>query len=80
MDVKPTLLNEKLLEDVYITQPKGFEHAKYPNKVCNLEKSIYELKQAPCSWNICFHKKFKEFGFLEVKMSHVCMSKLVEEL
>ncbi len=63
MDVKTAFLNGKLDEDVYMAQPEGFIHSKYPNKVCKLERSIYGLKQASRSWNICFHEKIKEFGF-----------------
>ena len=63
MDVKTAFLNGKLEEDVFMTQPEGFEHKKYPNKVCKLVKSIYGLKQASRSWNLCFHEKVKEFGF-----------------
>ncbi|KAI3524132.1 hypothetical protein L1887_02784 [Cichorium endivia] len=63
MDVKTAFLNGKLTEDVYMNQPEGFVDAKYPNKVCKLEKSIYGLKQASRSWNLCFHEKVKEFGF-----------------
>ncbi|KAJ9551376.1 hypothetical protein OSB04_015421 [Centaurea solstitialis] len=63
MDVKTAFLNGKLDEDVYMAQPEGFVHAKYPNKVCKLKRSIYGPKQASRSWNLCFHEKVKEFGF-----------------
>jgi hypothetical protein len=46
MDVKMDFLNGKLIEDVYMTQPKGFVDPKYAGKICKLQKSIYELKQA----------------------------------
>ncbi|CAH1415477.1 unnamed protein product [Lactuca virosa] len=63
MDVKTAFLNGKLAEDVYMNQPEGFVSAEYPNKVCKLEKSIYGLKQASRSWNLCFDENVKEFGF-----------------
>ncbi|KAI3709538.1 hypothetical protein L2E82_39300 [Cichorium intybus] len=63
MDIKTAFLNGKLTEDVYMNQPEGFVDAKYPNKVCKLERSIYGLKQASRSWNLRFHEKVKEFGF-----------------
>ncbi|GKD49801.1 retrotransposon protein, putative, ty1-copia subclass, partial [Tanacetum coccineum] len=46
MDVKIAFLNGHLSEDVYMVQPKGFVDPKHPNKVCKLQRSIYELKQA----------------------------------
>ncbi|GJX19264.1 retrotransposon protein, putative, ty1-copia subclass [Tanacetum coccineum] len=46
MDVKTAFLNEKLTEDVFMAQPEGFENAKYPKRVCKLQKAIYGLKQA----------------------------------
>ncbi|KAJ9556430.1 hypothetical protein OSB04_011044 [Centaurea solstitialis] len=64
MDVKTAFLNGKLFEDVYMTQPEGFVQSEHPNRVCKLQKSIYGLKQASRSWNICFDEKIKEFGFL----------------
>jgi len=64
MDVKTAFLNGKLSEDVYMTQPEGFVHPKNSNKVCKLERSIYGLKQASRSWNLCFDQKIREIGFL----------------
>ena len=45
MDVKTTLLNGNLSEDVYMTQSEGFT-SKDGSKLCKLQKSIYGLKQA----------------------------------
>ncbi|GJZ84923.1 retrotransposon protein, putative, ty1-copia subclass [Tanacetum coccineum] len=46
MDVKIAFLNRKLTEDVFMAQTEGFENAKYPKRVCKLQKAIYGLKQA----------------------------------
>ena len=51
MDVKMTLLNGNLYEEVYMTQLEGYI-AENGNKVCKLQRSIYGLKQASRSWNI----------------------------
>nr|GEW13246.1 hypothetical protein [Tanacetum cinerariifolium] len=63
MDVKTAFLNKKLTEDVFMAQLEGFKNANYPKRVCKLQKSIYELKQASRSWNLCFHEKVTQFGF-----------------
>ena len=43
MDVKTNFLNGNLIEDVYMTQPKGFTSGD-GNKVFKLQRSIYGLK------------------------------------
>ena len=37
-------LNGDLQEEIYIEQPKGYEHPKYPSYVCKLQKTLYSLK------------------------------------
>ena len=44
MDVKTVFLNGNLLEDVYMTQLEGFVDLNYPNRMCELQRSIYGLK------------------------------------
>ncbi|GJX19013.1 retrotransposon protein, putative, ty1-copia subclass [Tanacetum coccineum] len=46
MDVKTAFLNGYLDEDIYMVQPKGFVDPNHPKKVCKLQRSIYDLKQA----------------------------------
>lgn len=41
---------DDLVETVYIAQFHGFVDLARPTHVCNLQKSIYEPKQAPRSW------------------------------
>ena len=48
---------------MFVIQSEGFEHKKYPNRVCRLVKPIYGFKQASRSWNLCFHERVKEYGF-----------------
>jgi hypothetical protein len=76
MDVKMTLLNRKLTEDVYMTQPEGFVDPKHARKIWKLQKSIYVLKQASQSWNLCFDEVVKGFGFIK-NVEEPCVYKKV---
>ncbi|GKC01373.1 ribonuclease H-like domain-containing protein [Tanacetum coccineum] len=49
MDVKSAFLNGKIEEEVYVTQPKGFEDPQHPKKVYKVVKALYGLHQLP-SW------------------------------
>ena len=65
MDFKIAFLNINLLEDVYMQQPDEFIVPRLANKVCNLNRSIYGLKQASRSWNQHFDEIIKEYDFIQ---------------
>nr|GEV35947.1 retrovirus-related Pol polyprotein from transposon TNT 1-94 [Tanacetum cinerariifolium] len=50
MDVKTALLNCKLKEEVYVSQPEGFVDPDHPTYVYRLKKALYGLKQVPRAW------------------------------
>ncbi|GJS54680.1 zinc finger, CCHC-type containing protein [Tanacetum coccineum] len=63
LDVKSAFLNGTLDEEVYVTQPIGFEKKNNSNKVYRLVKALYGLRQAPRAWNSRLDKHLKEIGF-----------------
>ena len=67
MDVKTAFLNGFLKEELYMMQQEGFDNTKGTKKVCKLQRSIYVLLQPSRSWNICFDKVIKAYGFI-----HTC--------
>ncbi|GJR03786.1 retrotransposon protein, putative, ty1-copia subclass [Tanacetum coccineum] len=42
-----------------------FVNPKHPRRVCKLQRSIYELKQASRSWNKRFDEEIKKYGFTQ---------------
>ncbi|WVZ88528.1 hypothetical protein U9M48_035045 [Paspalum notatum var. saurae] len=63
MDVKSAFLNGFIEEEVYVRQPPGFEHPKFPNRVFKLQKALYGLKQAPWAWFERLRKFLVDQGF-----------------
>ncbi|KAK9079958.1 hypothetical protein SSX86_001633 [Deinandra increscens subsp. villosa] len=67
LDVKNAFLHGDLSETVYMHQPVGFRHPKYPDHVCLLKKSLYGLKQAPRAWYKRFADYVLRMGFYNSK-------------
>ncbi|GAU30981.1 hypothetical protein TSUD_104950 [Trifolium subterraneum] len=67
MDVKCAFLNGPLTEEVYVTQPAGFEVDNQKDKVYRLHKALYGLKQAPRAWNKKIDSFLCDIKFVIVK-------------
>ncbi|GJS49712.1 putative ribonuclease H-like domain-containing protein [Tanacetum coccineum] len=50
MDVKSAFLYGTIEKEVYVTQPPGFKHLDYLDKVYKVVKALYGLHQAPRAW------------------------------
>ena len=50
MDVKGAFLYGEIEEEVYVTQPKGFEDPDHPEYVYKVVKALYGLHRAPRAW------------------------------
>ena len=63
LDVKTAFLHGDLEEEIYMTQPEGYEEKGKEDWVCRLRKSLYGLKQSPRQWNKKFDEFMKEIDF-----------------
>ena len=70
MDVKNAFLNGELDEEIYMSQPMGFEVKGQERKVCKLKRSIYGLKQSSRGWYFRFHDLIISHGFEMIEKYH----------
>jgi hypothetical protein len=64
LDISNAFLHGHIQEEVFMDQPQGFIHPDFPHHVCKLNKAIYGLKQAPCTWFTRLLDSLLELGFL----------------
>ncbi|KAL0546781.1 hypothetical protein IC582_016694 [Cucumis melo] len=62
-DVKTAFLNGNLEKCIFMSQLEGFITQGQEQKVCKLNRSIHELKQASKFWNIIFDTAIKSYNF-----------------
>ncbi|WVY90631.1 hypothetical protein V8G54_036145 [Vigna mungo] len=70
LDLKSAFFNGPLEEEVYVTQPPGFEVKGCENKVYRLRKVFYGLKKAPRAWNKVMDSFMLKHKFLKCPMEH----------
>lgn len=61
--INNVFLNGDLQEEVYMQQPRGFLDID-STLVCKLDKCIYGLKQASCTWYENIHQYLLHFSFI----------------
>ncbi|KAA0026154.1 gag/pol protein [Cucumis melo var. makuwa] len=78
MDVKTAFLNGNLEESIFMSQPEGFITQGQEQKVCNLNRFIYGLKQTSRSWNIRFDTAIKSYSF-DQNVDEPCVYKKINK-
>jgi len=63
LDVKTAFLHGELKEDVYVSQPEGFEKKGEEQKVFKLSKALYGFRHDPRAWNTKLDQILKSLKF-----------------
>jgi hypothetical protein len=66
MDVVTAYLNGRILEEIYMRQPEGYEKPGAEHLVCKLNKSLYGLKQSGRCWNEKLVEFLTKNGFIQL--------------
>ncbi|KAH9649116.1 hypothetical protein KPL70_025868 [Citrus sinensis] len=76
---KTAFLHGRLQEEIFMTQPEGYEDPKKPRHVCLLKKSIYGLKQSPRQWYLRFDEFMVTHGFIRCSYDCCVYYKLLKD-
>ncbi|MCH81290.1 copia-type polyprotein, partial [Trifolium medium] len=78
MDVKSAFLHGELTENIYVSQPLGYDNGN-KHKVYKLKKALYGLKQAPRAWYSKIETYFISKSFQKCPHEHTLFVKLGEK-
>jgi hypothetical protein len=70
LDIKSTFLNGPLEELVFVAQCLGFEIKGKEDKLYRLHKALYDLKQAPWTWNKRIDEFLIKIGFIRCSVEY----------
>jgi len=65
MDVKFSLFNGYVIEEINVERPKGFEIPSKEDFVYRLKRVLYGLKHAPNAWFSKIYKYFQDQGLVK---------------
>ncbi|OWZ07583.1 Retrotransposon Tca5 Polyprotein [Phytophthora megakarya] len=65
---------------IFMEQPEGHVKRGYEDWVCQLQRSIYGLRQSPRNWNSMLHLALVEFGFRRVETRLVLLPIYVDDI
>lgn len=65
-DVTSAYLYAPLKEDIFMSQPKGFEDPGNENLYCKLDRAIYGLCQSGREWYFEIHRVLTDLGFVKL--------------
>ena len=63
LDVKIAFQHGELEEEIYMSQPEGFQVPGKEYYVCKLKRSLYGLKQSPRQWYKRFDSYMENLGY-----------------
>ena len=75
MDVETAFLNGKVKSRVFVKHPEGYEDGT--ERVCLLNKALYDLRESPRAWYECLDDYLKSLGFVRSKNDY-CLYTLKE--
>jgi hypothetical protein len=86
IDIQNAFLHGHLSEEIFMSQPPGYQHPSYPTHVCKLQKAIYGHKQTPRVWfsrlsswllQLGFHGSLSDTSLFIYKSKHFTMFILI---